>query len=308
MRQHGADRSGDPRRAGDALRTVIRSRAARGENRLVLAVVHDFSSHAYELRYWLAACGIDPQRDVAMTVVPPSMMSDAIASGAVDGYCVGEPWNSAAEARGAGVIVTTKASIWQSSPEKVLGLRARWADDNGEQLARLLLSLHASALWCAAPSNTERLADILAMPRYLGLPPELLLRGLEGRVLAGRKLDDFLLFETRAANFPWQSHALWFYAQMVRWGQVAYSAETARTAFETYRPDIYRAALGDHGVALPGASAKVEGALTDTIYVPAAGGRIALGPDGFFDGVIFDPDQTEGYIAASPFYSALHND
>jgi NitT/TauT family transport system ATP-binding protein len=304
MQHHGADRSGDPHRAGNALREVVRARSAP----LVLAVVHDFSSHAYELRYWLAACGIDPRHDVKLTVLPPPTMSDAIASGTIDGYCAGEPWNSVSEQRRVGVIVTTKASIWQSSPEKVLGLRARWADENAGLLAQLLLALHDAALWCADPGNRERLAGILAQPRYLGLSPDILHRGLDGRVLAGGAQDDFLLFEQRAANFPWQSHALWFYAQMVRWGQVAHSAQAARTAFETYRPDLYRAALRDHGVALPGASAKVEGALRETLYVPAAGGRIALGPDGFFDGVIFDPDRVDGYIASSPFYGALHND
>ncbi len=308
MQQHGADWSGDPRRAGDSLREVIRIRKDKGQDRLVLAVVHDFSSHAYELRYWLAACGIDPRRDVIMTVIPPSMMSDAIASGAVDGYCVGEPWNSAAEASGAGVIVTTKASIWQSSPEKVLGLRTRWAEENPDVLVKLLLGLYESSKWCASPGNREELANILALPHNIGLAPDMLRRGLEGRVLAGRQQDDFLLFEPRAANFPWQSHALWFYTQMVRWGQVRHSPRAAQMAAETYRPDLYRAALGSHGVALPGASAKVEGELRETLYVPAAGGRLALGPDGFFDGVIFDPDQVERYIQDSPFYSAMHND
>lgn len=304
MAKHGADRSGDPRRAGNALREVVRAR----KSPLVLAVVHDFSSHAYELRYWLAACGIDPRRDVALTVLPPSTMSDAIASGTIDGYCAGEPWNSVSEQRGVGVIVATKASIWQSSPEKVLGLRATWADENAEVLARLLLSLHDSAQWCANPGNRERLADTLAEPQYLGMAPDILLRGLEGRVIAGHAQDDFMLFEARAANFPWRSHALWFYSQMARWGQINHSANGAQTAADTYRPDLYRAALRDHGVALPGASAKVEGALRETLYVPAAGGRIALGPDGFFDGVIFDPDRVEDYIIASPFYGAMHND
>ena len=49
-------------------------------------------------------------------------------AGHLDGYCVGEPWNTAAVARGTGVIVTSKIEIWKDSPEKVLGVRESWAD------------------------------------------------------------------------------------------------------------------------------------------------------------------------------------
>ena len=304
----GADRTGDPRRAGQALHAVVKARQAKGEPPLTLAVVHDYSGHAYELRYWLAACGVNPSRDVAVTIVPPPLMSDALASGAIDGYCVGEPWNSVSAALAVGSVVTTKAAIWQSSPEKVLGLRQSWAEANPEVLGRLLLALHHAASWCADAKNLDVLASILAREAYVGVSAEILLRGLTGAVLGGLVQADFLLFAARAANFPWKSHALWYYSQMVRWGQLRFSDERARVAFDTYRPDLYRQALRQHGVALPGASSKVEGALRETNYVPAAGGRMALGPDGFFDRVIFDPDDVEAYVRGSPFYDAVHND
>jgi NitT/TauT family transport system ATP-binding protein len=307
MTAHGADRSGEPRPAGTALRAVVWQRQTSGAPQLTFAVVHDYSAHAYELRYWLASCGINPVRDVAIAIVPPSMMCDALASGAIDGYCVGEPWNSVAVAAGAGVVVTTKAAIWQSSPEKVLGMKESWAAANPELLARLLLALHRSAAWCSSAENRETLCAILARDIYIGQPEEILYRGLSGNLASVPARPDFLMFAERGANFPWQSHAMWYYSQMVRWGQLPFSHSRAKIARLTYRPDLYRSALGPHGIALPGASAKVEGALSEITYVPAAGGRIALGPDGFFDGVSFDPDRLEDYIEASPFYSAMHN-
>ncbi len=100
----------------------------------------------------------------------------------------------------------------------------------------------------------------------------------------------------RRATFPWKSHALWFYSQMVRWGQVAASARNEAIARDTYRPDLYRSALRDLGVALPGANAKVEGALSAATPVGSAGASLMLGPDGFFDGVTFDPDEVSAYI------------
>ena len=86
---------------------------------------------------------------------------------------------------------------------------------------------------------------------------------------------------------------------MVRWGQIAYSKQGAEAARLSYRPDLYRQALAGLGVAMPGASAKIEGALTERTHLPAARGELVLGRDGFFDGVIFDPDRLEDYIAGS---------
>ena len=96
-----------------------------GPDHYKFAVVHPFSGHNYELRYWLAACGIDPERDVDIVIVPPPLMADALAGATIDGYCVGEPWSTAASSVGIGRIVTVKAAIWRSSPEKVLGVAGR---------------------------------------------------------------------------------------------------------------------------------------------------------------------------------------
>jgi two-component system, oxyanion-binding sensor len=98
--------------------------------RLKFGVVHPHSSHNYELRYWLAASGIVPERDIDIVVVPPPLMADAMLAGGLDGYCVGEPWNSAGVANGAGRIATVKANIWRASPEKMLGATERWAAHN----------------------------------------------------------------------------------------------------------------------------------------------------------------------------------
>jgi two-component system, oxyanion-binding sensor len=296
---------GDAARAGDALRRVVMARKAKALPLLRFAVVHSFSSHAYELRYWLAACGINPLGDVTMVIVPPGLMADALAMGSVDGFCVGEPWSSVAVAMGVGRVLTTKASIWRNSPEKVLGLTRRWAEENPDALNRLLLALHHSARWCADATNREELAALLGRPSYLDVAPHILMRGLESRV-GDDHHENFLEFYRGAANFPWQSHALWFYAQMVRWKQMPLHPNHAKAAAETYRPDIYRRALKSAGIPLPGASSKVEGALLRPTAVPAQGGPLMLGPDGFFDGVAFDPDALENYVANSAFYGAMH--
>ncbi|RWM11475.1 MAG: ABC transporter substrate-binding protein [Mesorhizobium sp.] len=301
MAAHGAVPDLDPARAGAALGALIRERTAAGREPLRFAVVHPHSGHNYELRYWLAACGIDPDRDIEIVIVPPPFMTDALAAGRIDGYCVGEPWNSAAVAAGTGRIVTVKALLWRNSPEKVIGARRAWAEENPETLAALLRALHHSARWCQNPANRSELAALMARPDFLGQPEAIQMPILTGQLQLGageaRNIEDFFLPFDKAANFPWKSHALWFYTQMVRWGQLPHTPQNLAIARDCYRPDLYRSALKPLGVALPGANAKVEGALKVATPVGSAGASLVLGPDGFFDGQIFDPDRIDAYIA-----------
>lgn len=263
--------------------------------------MHPHSGHNYELRYWLAACGVDPDHEIEIVIVPPPLMLDAIRAGNIDGYCVGEPWNTAADALGCGRIATVKAAIWKSSPEKVLGAQARWAEANPDAVAALLRALYRAARWCGDPTNREELAALLAGPAYVARPADWMMSALSGRIRASGKIlavDDFFIPFAKAATFPWKSHALWFYTQMVRWGQVRHDKSHGAIARETYRPDLYRSALRPLGVALPGANAKVEGALEVATPVGSAGASLTLGPDRFFDGALFDPDKIDAYIAA----------
>ncbi|WP_295558155.1 CmpA/NrtA family ABC transporter substrate-binding protein [uncultured Hyphomicrobium sp.] len=302
MVAQGAKADLDPASAGRALRGVITERSSARDAALRFAVVHSFSGHNYELRYWLAACGINPDRDVEIVFVPPPLMADALASATIDGYCVGEPWSTAAAKAGLGHIATVKAALWRSSPEKVLGVVANWANQEPEALTALLRALCRSAEWCAAARNHRELAEILAARAFIDRPAEWMLHGLSGELDVGggeiRRAEDFFVPFAKAATFPWKSHALWFYSQMVRWGQVAHTSEQAAIARETYRPDIYRSALKPLGIALPSANAKVEGALVAPTPVGSAGASLTLGPDGFFDGALFDPDQLDAYIEA----------
>jgi NitT/TauT family transport system ATP-binding protein len=302
MQAAGAKSDLDPKSIGAALKAVVAAEAKGGGGPLRFAVVHPHSGHNYELRYWLAASGIDPDREIDIVIVPPPLMADALGTGSIDGYCVGEPWNTAAVLAGFGHIASVKAAIWRSSPEKVLGVQERWASANPEALSALLRALYRAALWCGDAANRDELAATMASPAYLGKPAEWTLPALSGHLMLGggakQTVEDFFIPLAKAATFPWKSHALWFYTQMVRWGQIAHSAHHAAIARETYRPDLYRTALKPLGVALPGANAKVEGALKTATPVGSAGASLVLGPDGFFDGAIFDPDQIDSYITA----------
>lgn len=302
MEAHGARNDVDAAANGRALKAVIEDHGRRTGRRVRFAVVHPHSGHNYELRYWLAACGVVVERAVEIVILPPPLMADALEAGNVDGYCVGEPWNTASVMRGFGHIATVKAAIWRSSPEKVLGAQARWAEGNPDALAALLRAIYRAARWCAEPTNCEALARLLSLPAYVGKPMEWMMPALSGAVRVSREIavpvEDFFVPHAKAATFPWKSHALWFYTQMVRWGQIPHDKANEAIARESYRPDLYRAALKPLGVALPGANAKVEGALKMATPVGTSGASLTLGPDGWFDGGLFDPDRIDAYIAS----------
>lgn len=293
----------EPASMGAALRAVLKRRRPAGLEPPTLAVVHPFSGHHYELRYWLAACGIDPDADVRLTVLPPPRMVEALVDGRIQGFCAGEPWNSLAVEAGAGVIAVTKSALWRQGPEKVLGLRAEFAERRPDVVAALIRALVAAAAWAGDPRNGAELAALLAGRDYLDVPAEIVARALAGRLVrvAGQdaeRVPDFFVPSRHAANFPWRSHAQWFYAQMVRWGHVAHSAAHAEAARNSYRPDLFRAALRGAGTDLPRADAKIEGALRHETPVASRFGTMMLGPDGFFDGKLFDPDRLDEYIGA----------
>jgi NitT/TauT family transport system ATP-binding protein len=269
----GAAAGAGPYIQGKALAKVVKARASAGHEPLTFGMVYPFSCHNYELRYWLAAMDIDPDRDVRLIVIPPPFLADAMRTGQIDGFCVGEPWNSVAVEAGVGTIVTTTTAIWPQSPEKVIGCLANWADENPGRLDALLRALYRSALWCEDPANRTDLAHMLAAARYVGAPANLLQNALGNRLslFAGATpvaVPDFHFMARHHATFPWVSHALWFYSQMLRWRQIEVAVGDISVVRNTYRPDIYRRALAPLKLQLPTADSKIERFFDEGLFVP----------------------------------------
>lgn len=291
-----------------ALRKVIAQRIENGGEPLTIGAVFPYSSHNYAVRYWLGAEGIHPDRDVRMVVAPPPFMVEQLEAGLLDAYCVGEPWNSYAEYRGSGRAIVTSKEIWRHFPEKVLGVRADWAEANRETHLALVSAVLEALHWLDLPSHRHEAAYLLSQPDYVGLSPTVLQPALthEG-VLRSRKSliegDDFLIFYHYAANFPWRSHALWFLAQMVRWGQLDAGTDLKQVAEQAYDPDLYRLAAEALGIAAPSIDYKSEGHRDRAWVLDKASAPIAMARSDFIDGARFDPDDPvrtiEGYLRHS---------
>ena len=278
--------------AARAVAAVVRARNTAGREPLTLGMVYPFSCHNYDLRFWLASAGIDPDNDVNLVVVPPPLLAGSLKAGRVDGFCVGQPWNSVAVEQGYGVIVATKNELWPSSPEKVLGVREAWAAENAGLLSDMMRALTTAGQWLDEPDNRREAAAILAQPHYVGVAEEVLLRPLTGHLKRGDGEPDIVdpdavVFHRHAANFPWRSHAVWIITQMIRWGQVREPFDIQALAARVYRPDLYRAALAGMGAGLPDSDYKSEGETTS-----------------FFGGERFDPQAAIGHLKALPIRAA----
>jgi two-component system, oxyanion-binding sensor len=272
-----------------AARAFARCLADRGSARKpVLAVVHAYSSHHLLLRYWLAAGGVDPDRDVSITVIPPARTVEALKAGQIDGFCAGAPWGELAARAGLGANVATSQGIWMNGPEKLFAVPRDWAEHQPEMLLALLRALLRAALYCDAPAHAEAIAATLAQPGYFDIPPDLLRRSLPDSDPPPPRLARSTFF-ANAANFPWRSHALWFLAQMARWGLIPDDVDRAAIAASTYRPDLYVEAARTLGLSVPILAEKIEGAHATPWLAAARPTPIAMGPDLFCDGVVFDP-------------------
>lgn len=278
-----------------ALRLALEKRRAEGLPPPTFGVVFPHSSHNYMLRYWLAAGGIDPERDVRLLVVPPPQMITYLTARRIDGYCVGAPWNRLAQRLGVGRVVANGYDIWNNAPEKVFAVTQDWAARHPNTLRALLRALIRAAAWLRVPINHAEAAYWLSGPEAVNAPTD----AIEDALATGADTSGIgPTFDRYAASFPWRSHARWTLTQMRRWGQMGDDVDIAATADAVYRPDLFREAASDLGLPTPADDLKTEGTHTRSWSAPATGGNaITLGADLFCDGRTFDPTRITEYLA-----------
>ncbi len=271
----------DPMATAKALSRVVANRRKVGAEPLTIGMTFPFSTHNYQLRFWMAAAGVDPDEDVRLVVLPPPYMVDSLANGQVDAFCVGAPWNSVAVDLGIGHILHFASDILVRAAEKVLAVRQVWADGHPDTVASLVRAAGKAAAFIGQPENRDETARILAQPEHVGIDAEVIRRALDGRLKISpdgtmRESGRYLLLGREGAERPDPVQAAWLYAQMARWGQTSLSEAGLNTAMAVFRPDLYDAALGGAGAAQVAASGSV----------------------GAFAGVAFDPRDVAGYLGS----------
>ncbi|MGB1220648.1 MAG: CmpA/NrtA family ABC transporter substrate-binding protein [Alcanivoracaceae bacterium] len=291
-----------------ALKKVIDEDKSAGREPMTFAMVFPVSTHNYEMRYWMASAGIDPDRDVRLIVIPPPQMVANLESRNIDGYCVGEPWNARAVSAGIGHTLITDYEIWNNSPEKVFAVNREWHEAHPNTHRAVIKALIEASEWMDLPEHREHVAQIIARPEYVDAPEPVIRMSMTGTFQyhanePAQSLPDFNVFNRYAANYPWRSHAMWFITQMYRWGQIDRALDISKAAAEIYRPDIYRDAAADIGRVAPSVDRKTEGTHAGPWILEAGFADIVMDADQFFDNQTFDPERPLDYLGKFALHS-----
>lgn len=263
----------DPMIAGQRLVAWARAQAEPPR----FAVVHAFSTHNLLLRYWLAACGADPDRDMRIVSVPPELVVQAMAEGAVAGFCAGAPWGGVAERGGRGRVLLGSSDIWAAHPEKCLAVRSVWAEANPDALQSLLRALLQAGRLCESAAEADAVAHLLG-PDFLGLS-----RTACRAALPAGDARERIGFHAPAVWFPWRGHVEWFLGQMRRWGWLDGNVEQERLAASCYRPDLLEPAARAEGLDWPRAECWPRGRHRHSWTLPADPNSIIMRADAFCD-------------------------
>ncbi len=233
-------------RDANSLRQIIELN--RHDRQFTFGVVFRSSSHHYLLREWLRRGGIHPEADVNVVIVPAPSMFENLRNGHLDGYCVGEPWNTVAVRKNMGWVASTSLDLAPGHAEKVLMVRKDFAEQHTDEHVRLIAAIYEACLWCDAPANREELARVLSRRAYLNVSFETLRDSLTGSLDLGpgvaEALSDFHVFHRYDANAPTPMKAAWVTNNLLRLGQPDRTpAASPATLAKVFREDIYQAAL-----------------------------------------------------------------
>lgn len=267
-----------------AFRQALLDKRRRTGKPVNAAMTFPGGTHDLWIRYWMAAGGVDPNRDINTIVVPPAQMVANMKVGSMDTFCVCEPWNLQLVHQKIGYTALTTSELWMNHPEKAFALRADYVQAHPNATRALLRAVMEAQMWCEDPHNRTEVAEICARRRWISAPVADIVDRIQGnfdygngRVVANSPFQ--MRYWRDHASYPFQSHDLWFLTEDIRWGYLPPNLDTRALIAKVNREDLWRAAARELGV--------------PARDIPASTSR---GPEKFFDGKVFDPANPKKYL------------
>ncbi|MEW6767735.1 MAG: CmpA/NrtA family ABC transporter substrate-binding protein [Pseudomonadota bacterium] len=264
-------------------KTALEAKKASGKS-VKAAMTFPGGTHDLWIRYWLAAGGIDPDKDIETIVVPPPQMVANMKVGTMDAFCVCEPWNLQLIHQELGYTAITTGELWDKHPEKSFALRAAFVDKYPKAAKALLMAVMEAQQWCEKAENRAETAEICAKRQWINVPVEDVTDRMKGKFDygTGRVVENSpqqMRFWADHASYPFKSHDLWFMTEDMRWGKYEAGFDAKSLIEKVNREDLWREAAKDLGVA--------------AADIPASTSR---GTETFFDGKVFDPANPGAYL------------
>jgi nitrate/nitrite transport system substrate-binding protein len=263
---------------------ALAAKAAKTGKLANAAVTFPGGTHDLWMRYWLAAGGIDPTKDVATITVPPPQMVANMKVGSMDTFCVCEPWNHQLIHQKIGYTANTTGELWHNHPEKAFAMRADYVSANPNATKALLKAVMEAQMWCEEPKNRKEVAEICSRRRWISAPIEDIVDRMQGNFDYGTgkvvaNSPEQMRYWKDFASYPFQSHDLWFLTENIRWGYLPANLDAKSWISKVNREDIWRQAAKELGVAAK--------------EIPTSTSR---GAEKFFDGKVFDPSNPKAYL------------
>jgi nitrate/nitrite transport system substrate-binding protein len=265
------------------LKAAFAAKKAAGKE-VKVAMTFPGGTHDLWIRYWLAAGGIDPDKDVSTIVVPPPQMVANMKVGNMDAFCVGEPWGEQLVNQSIGFSACSTGEIWFKHPEKALGLRSAWVDKNPKAAQALVMAVMEAQQWCDKPENRQEMSEIVGRRQWFNVPVADIIGRAKGDINYGngrveKGTKQFMKFWQEHASYPFKSHDAWFVTEDIRWGKFEPGTDINALVNKVNREDLWRDAAKSLGVA--------------AADIPATPSR---GKETFFDGKVFDPENPQAYL------------
>lgn len=244
------------------------------------------------LRYWLAAGGVNPDKDVELLTMPAPETLQGMRNGTTEAFSTGDPWPTRIAKDGVGYLAATSAQIWKVHPEEYLAVRTDWVKQHPKAAVALLKGLIEAQRWLDKPENKDETARILSTRKWFNVPLPVLQQSLRGQYKLGAdktpvsdpELGPLYWSSDRGViSYPYRSLTLWFLLESLRWkfypGTVDSIQDAEAINNRVVRDDLWLTAARQLG--LPAKD------------IPTSPSR---GKERFFDGVVYDPAQPQAYL------------
>lgn len=263
------------------------AKAKEGGKEAKVAITFPGGTHDLWMRYWLAAGGIDPNKDVSVVPIPPPQMVANMKSATMEAFCVGEPWNAQLVNQGIGYSALITGELWKDHPEKAFSMRKDWVDKNPNAAQALLMAIMEAQQWCEKDENKEEMCQIMSQAKWTKVPAKDIIERSKGNIDYGDGRPPLtnsplkMKFWADFASYPFKSHDSWFITENIRWGNLPKDTDIKKLVDQVNREDLWKEAAKALGVS--------------EAEIPTSPSR---GIEKFFDGVEFDPENPTAYLDA----------
>ncbi len=234
------------------------NRDPRNWKGFAFAVPFEQCHQAMQLRNYLAAHGLDPEKDATYRIIPPTEYVSSLRVGSIDGFFGGEPGGQRAVYEGAGFIHAISRDLWPGHPCCSVTSPESWIRQHPNTFMAFYRAIIAASLHVSNKQNRAGMAKVLSQPQYINAPEVVVDQVITGRYADGlgaiKTADDRVDYDP----FPHYSAAVWLMTQLRRWNMLKEDVDYKKLAQEVMLATDAAKIMKEMGVNPPAAEFRKE--------------------------------------------------